>query len=242
MAEFFRRIEKKYIISKKQFELIKKGIKDEMYLDTHGKSTICNLYLDTDDYSLIKHSLDKPIYKDKLRIRSYNVANSNSDVYLEVKKKYDGVVSKRRIKAKLEDIYAFLNNESEIPQSNTQVSKELKYYFKYYNLHPTAYITYDREAYYAKNDYGFRITFDTNIKARDYDLALDKGIYGQQIFDEDKILMEIKTLGGIPMWFTKMMSELEVRPGHFSKYGATYLNILREKEESKEKVYKKIAV
>ena len=239
MAEFFRRIEKKYIIDKKQFELIKKGIEKEMYLDPHGKSTICNLYLDTNDYSLIKHSLERPIYKDKVRIRSYNVANTKSDVYLEIKKKYDGIVSKRRIKAKLQDIYAYLNKENEIPNSESQVSKELDYYFKYYDLHPTAYITYDREAYYAKNDNGFRITFDTNITARDYDLALDKGIYGKKIFEQDKILMEIKTLGGIPMWFTKMMSEYEIRPGHFSKYGATYLQIIQEKELNE---YKKVAV
>ncbi len=239
MAEFFRRIEKKYIIDKKQFELIKKGIEKEMYLDPHGKSTICNLYLDTNDYSLIKHSLERPIYKDKVRIRSYNVANTKSDVYLEIKKKYDGIVSKRRIKAKLQDIYAYLNKKNEIPNSESQVSKELDYYFKYYDLHPTAYITYDREAYYAKNDNGFRITFDTNITARDYDLALDKGIYGKKIFEQDKILMEIKTLGGIPMWFTKMMSEYEIRPGHFSKYGATYLQIIQEKELNE---YKKVAV
>ena len=230
MSEFFRRVEKKYIIDKNQYELIKKGIESEMDLDPHGKSTICNLYLDDDRYSLIKHSLDKPVYKDKLRIRSYNVANLDSDVYVEVKKKYEGIVSKRRIKAKLIDVYAYLNKEKDIPSANSQVGKELDYYFKFYNLHPTAYITYDREAYYAKNDNGFRITFDTNIQARDYDLLLDKGIYGTKIFDENKVLMEVKTLGGIPMWFVKMMSEYKIRQGNFSKYGATYLQIIKEKE------------
>ena len=232
MAEFFRRVEKKYIIDKKQYELIKESIKEQMELDPHGRSTICNLYLDTDDYALIKNSLQRPIYKDKVRIRSYNLADKKSEVYVEVKKKYDGVVSKRRIKANLEDVEAYLNG-AEIPQADTQVAKELDYYFKYYKLKPTAYITYHREAYYAKNDYGFRITFDTNIQARDYDLSLDKGIYGTRIFDEDKVLMEVKTLGGIPMWFVKMMSEYEIRPGHFSKYGATYLQIIKEKEELK---------
>ena len=231
MAEFFRRVEKKYIINKKQYELILKGIKNEMDLDPHGKSTICNLYLDDDNYSLIKNSLQKPVYKDKVRIRSYNLADLESDVYVEVKKKYDGIVSKRRIKAKLKDVYSYLNKEKSIPHKNSQVGKELDYYFKYYNLHPTAYITYDREAYYARNDKGFRITFDTNIQARDYDLGLDKGIYGNKIFDKDKILMEVKTLGGIPIWFVKMMSEYEIRQGHFSKYGATYLKIIKEKEE-----------
>ena len=241
MSEFFRRVEKKYIIDKNQYELIKKGIENEMDLDPHGKSTICNLYLDDDKYSLIKNSLQKPVYKDKLRIRSYNVSNLDSDVYVEVKKKYEGVVSKRRIKAKLADVYAYLNKEKEIPSANLQVGKELDYYFKFYNLHPTAYITYDREAYYAKNDNGFRITFDTNIQARDYDLLLDKGIYGTRIFDEDKVLMEVKTLGGIPMWFVKMMSEYKIRQGNFSKYGATYLQIIKEKEELKRKniVYEK---
>ena len=231
MAEFFRRVEKKFIINKEQYQKILEGIENEMELDPHGKSTICNLYLDTDDYYLIKHSIEKPLYKDKVRIRSYNLANMDTEVYLEVKKKYDGVVSKRRIKAPLEKVYAYLNKESEIPSANTQVGKEIDYYFKYYDLHPTVYITYDREPYYSKTDKGFRITFDTNIQARDYDLELDKGIYGTKIFDDDKILMEIKTLGGIPMWFTKMMSQFEVRRGRFSKYGTAYIKIIQGKQQ-----------
>lgn len=227
MAEFFRRIEKKYIINKFQYELIKEGIKERMDADEHGKSTICNLYLDTNNYFLIRRSLEKPVYKDKVRIRSYNLANLESEVYLEVKKKYAGVVGKRRIKAKLAEVYQCLENIDNIPKKESQVSKELAYYFKYYDLHPTAYITYDREAFYAKQDKGFRITFDSNIKARTYDLSLDKGIYGETIFDEEMKLMEIKTLGGIPMWFTKLMSELKIYPGHFSKYGATYLKLIQ---------------
>ena len=231
MAEFFRRIEKKYIINQKQYELLLEAIKDKLTLDPHGKSTICNLYFDTDNYYLIRHSLERPLYKDKVRIRSYNLANLDTIVYMEVKKKFNGIVSKRRISAPLRDIYSYLSNKSEIPYANTQVGKEIDYYFKYYNLHPTSYITYDRKPYYDKTDSGFRITFDTHIQARDYDLRLDKGIYGTEIFDSNKVLMEIKTLGGIPMWFTKFISDLSIRQGHFSKYGETYLQLICANKE-----------
>lgn len=231
MAEFFRRVEKKYIIDKEQYKLIIEGIKDKMELDPNGKSTICNLYFDTSDYYLIRHSLERPLYKDKVRIRSYNLADLDSKVFLEVKKKYDGVVSKRRIKATLREVYDYLNGKTNIPQYDTQVGKEIDYYFKYYNLHPTIYVTYDREPFYCKKDKGFRITFDTNIQARDYDLVLNKGIYGTKIFDDNKILMEIKTLGGIPLWFVELMTKYKIKRGRFSKYGTAYAELIQEKWE-----------
>ena len=142
MSEFFRRMEKKYIITKKQYLILKDIIEDNMVQDEHGKSTICNIYFDTSGFDLIRHSITKPIYKDKVRLRSYNMPNINSTVYLEIKRKYDGVVSKRRIEMQLNEFYKYLSNKNSFANGN-QVEKELLYYFQHYNLKETMFLSYN---------------------------------------------------------------------------------------------------
>lgn len=228
MSEFFRRVEKKYIITKKQYAEVEEKIKDKMIEDEHGRSTISNLYFDTEQFELIRHSITKPIYKDKIRLRSYNIPTDNTNVYLEIKRKYDGVVSKRRIEMNLNEFYEYLNNKNKIEEE--QVKKELDYYFYHYNLKPSMFLSYYRRAYYDKEDGDFRLTFDSDILARNYDLELEKGVYGTYILEKDKYIMEIKTLGAIPMWFVKILDELKISPCGFSKYGEAYTQLILKEE------------
>ena len=221
MAEIFRRVEKKYIINKEQYLNLKEILNEKMIEDEHGKSTICNIYFDTGQFDLIRNSIEKPYYKDKVRLRSYNIPNLESSVFLEIKKKCGGIVGKRRIQMLLKDYYEYINNHSEINE-NKQVIKELNYYFQFYHLKPTMFLSYYRRAYYEKDNRDLRITFDSNIVARDYDLQLEKGNYGENILEKDKYIMEIKTLGAMPMWLVKKLNELNIRPGSFSKYGKAY--------------------
>lgn len=225
MAEFFRRIEKKYMITKNQYLRLKEIINKKMIEDEHGKSSICNIYLDTEQFDLIRHSITKPVYKDKVRLRSYNVPDMDSTVYLEIKRKYNGVVGKRRIEMKLREFYEYMNNKNSFAEGG-QVKRELLYYFQFYNLKQTMYISYDREAYYDKFDSDFRITFDSNILARNYDLELEKGIYGTNILEKDYYIMEIKTLGSIPIWLVKILDEFMLCPYSFSKYGEAYTQLV----------------
>ena len=235
MGYFFRRVEKKYILTEKQYVFLKEYIKNRMIEDEYGKSTICNVYFDTNQYDLIRHSITKPIFKDKIRVRSYNTPRLEDDVYLEIKRKYDGVVSKRRIKIKLRDLYKYLNDK-EIEIDNPQVEKELNYYFDYYKLKPTMYLSYYRRAYYEKDNKDFRLTFDSNIIAREYDLNLEKGNYGENIFEEDKYIMEVKTLGAMPIWFVKALNEFKISPCGFSKYGEAYTQLILKANELKKYV------
>ncbi len=225
MTEFFRRVEKKYMITKDQYLRLKNIIENKMVEDEHGKSSICNIYLDTEQFDLIRHSITKPVYKDKVRLRSYNVPNIDSKVYLEIKRKYNGIVSKRRIEMKLKEFYEYIDDKNSF-EKGSQIKRELLYYFKFYNLQQTMYISYDRRAYYDKNDRDFRITFDSNILARNYDLELEKGIYGTNILDKNYYIMEIKTLGAIPMWLVKILDELMICPSSFSKYGEAYTRLI----------------
>lgn len=223
MEEVFRRIEKKYLLTQKQKSELLNIIKQYIQQNKYYFSSICNVYYDTERYDLIRQSIEKPLYKEKIRIRSYKVPTVDDNVFIEIKKKFEGVVSKRRISIKLKSLYNYLE-KGIIPKANKQIFKELDYCFKKYNLISQMYISYDRYSYCGKEDDSFRITFDTNIKFRDYDLNLEKGIYGETLIDNKTYLMEVKSLRNMPIWFTNALSKLEIYPISFSKYGIIYEN------------------
>ena len=226
MADIFRRVEKKYIITEVQYKVLKKALEEYMFEDEHGKSLICNLYFDSRLYELISHSITKPFFKEKIRLRSYNVPSKNSDVFLEIKRKCDGVVSKRRIGMKLLDFEKYLEDKNSLEHQSSQIKRELDYYFDRYDLIPTMFVSYSREAFYQKDNMDFRITFDSNIIAREYDLNLDSENYGTQILENGKYLMEIKTLSSIPLWLVSILNELKIMPCGFSKYGEAYTQLV----------------
>lgn len=215
MAQTFQRIEKKYLIDKDTHDKLLLKLKDKIKPDKYFKSTICNIYFDTDNHDLIRHSLDKPLYKEKVRLRSYGIPQLEDIVFLEIKKKYKSIVNKRRIALNLNDFYNKI-----IP--NTQIKKEIDYLFKFYNLKPSLYLAYDRLAYIANNDSSLRITFDTNIRSRNDNLYLEKGDYGESLFDKDYYIMEIKANNAFPLWLVEILSNLKIYPISFSKYGKIY--------------------
>lgn len=229
----FKRHEAKYRLTLDQLALIKKEFETHMIADEHGESTICSLYYDTPDFRLIRHSIEKPVYKEKLRIRSYGVANEDSIVFVELKKKYKKVVYKRRISLKETEAMQYLST-GEIAK-RSQITNEIDYFKDYYKgLAPAMLLSYKREAYYATEDRDFRVTFDREVLWRDYDLVLNKGIYGRPLLDDNTVLMEVKTAEAIPLWFVKLLSENQIYKTSFSKYGTAYLTLLEEKQKSKE--------
>ena len=221
MQEIFQRIEEKYILTKWQKERLLELVKDHLRDDEYGPSTICNIYFDNRNKDLVRTSLDKPFYKEKVRLRSYNVPNKETTTFLEIKKKYDGIVYKRRIADSLQDIEEHIDDGKNL-ECNKQIMNEIDYCFKYYELEPSLFLSYDRVAYYDKDDSSFRLTFDTNITARDYDFDLSKGVYGNKYCDENTYIMELKCSGGLPFWFIRALQEVKAYPGSFSKYGKIF--------------------
>ncbi|MBP3765780.1 MAG: polyphosphate polymerase domain-containing protein [Bacilli bacterium] len=221
MIETFRRTEKKFILTEEQYKKLLDKIRDRIYKDPYYKSTICNIYFDTDNYDLIINSIEKPIYKEKVRLRSYNVPTLNDEVFLEIKKKYKGVVGKRRITLKLKDFYNYIE-KGIIPNCNSQIMNEIDYCFKNYKLKPVMFLAYDRLSYYDKDDKNFRITIDQNIRSRENNLKLEKGDKGDLYFKDNVYIMEAKALNSYPLWFIKTLSELKIYSTSFSKYGNIY--------------------
>lgn len=220
----FRRVEKKYLLNKKQKEAFLKDIKDYIERDDFYKSDICNIYFDNINNDMISSSLEKPIFKAKLRVRSYKVPKIDDYVFLEIKNKYKGVVGKRRIKLKLKDFYNYLENDV---MEDTQIMKEIDYYFKYYGLKPYIFVAYDRVSYRSKDDENLRITIDSNLRSRKEDLRLELGNHGEKYFDDDTYIMEIKVLDSMPLWLTSILSKNKIYTTSFSKVG----NIYRKVEE-----------
>lgn len=226
--EIFKRVEKKYIVTDEQQEELVKRMKGKMEADQYGLTTICNIYYDTPDHQLIRTSMEKPVYKEKLRIRSYGVPDKDSKVFVELKKKYKGVVYKRRVDMSLLDSYEFVNFGIP-PGKNPQIEKEIMYFLKFYRkISPAMYLSYDRIAYAGVGNPDLRITFDGNITYREEETRLEKGVWGEKLLDPHTRIMEIKIPGAMPVWLSELLDDLKIYPGSFSKYGEAYKRVFSE--------------
>lgn len=227
--EVFRRIEKKYIVDEPTYEKLIKKLDGHFVKDRYYKSTICNIYYDTPSHQLVRNSIEKPVYKEKLRVRSYGVPNDEDMVFVELKKKYKGVVYKRRIEMTLAQTRDFFAGK-DVPHDNPQIENELKYFLKFYEgIAPAMYLSYDRLAYCGAEDPSLRLTFDTHILYREEQKELDKGIWGKELLPAGVRVMEIKIPNAMPLWLSAILDKLEIYPASFSKYGTAYLNEFSEK-------------
>ena len=222
----FKRYELKYMLTLEQKEKILQAMANYMQFDKYGRTTIRNIYFDTDSYRLIRRSIEKPAYKEKIRIRSYSQATADSTVFVELKKKYEKVVYKRRVPLREVDAMSWVCQENPCPV-NTQISREIDYFIDFYGkLNPTVFLSYEREAYYDKEGGDFRVTFDDNILARQTDVNLCSYVYGTPILPEGKVLMELKCSGGIPLWMVEVLSRERIYKTSFSKYGTAYSTLI----------------
>jgi len=233
----FQRYEQKYLINPEQQTLLLQAAEEHLVADKHGSNNIFdlsgnsvlqqagylvqNIYYDSDTWQSIRASIDKPQYKEKLRLRCYGRLNTDGKVYLELKKKFKGVVYKRRLAIAATSLTS--QSIQEILQSdNSQIAQELAYYLSSHTVFARVYISYQRLAYTDPSLSGFRLTFDSSIRFRLFDLNFVHPNEGQLLVPSDQTLMEVKTLTGIPLWLSALLSEDAVYPNSFSKIGFCY--------------------
>ena len=226
-TKVFKRLEKKYLISAEQYQGLLALLGEHIVPDKYGKSTINNIYFDTPTFQLIRASIEKPtVYKEKLRIRSYGVPTPDSYVFVELKKKYKGIVYKRRVDMTYDEAIRYLYMHQP-PPSPSQVTAEIDSFVSFYKgLRPAVSLFYDRMAYYSKDDPELRLTFDTNIRFRNRELDLSRGDYGTVILDESQFILEIKCIDSMPLWLTHALDRLKIYPSSYSKYGTAYKYML----------------
>ena len=214
----FKRVEQKYLLNEEQYEIVRKVIDKYFFKDKYPTSKIYNIYFDNSNCDVIINSLEKPIYKDKFRLRKYG---DSGDLFLEMKQKYNSVVYKRRVVLTNDEYNNYINNGI-LPNHDKQIMNEIDYYMKYYDLKPYMFLAYDRRSFYLKEDSNTRVTFDTNLRSRTCNLSLDDRCEDTNYFSSNKWIMEIKSLGSLPLWFTKVLSENMIYPTSFSKIGSIY--------------------
>jgi hypothetical protein len=224
----FERFETKYILTKAQHEMLLPVLSDKTVQDKYGAYAISNIYYDTERYDLIRASIEKPVYKEKLRLRCYGRVESDTRVFLELKKKFKKRVYKRRIALSYAQVKGFpLDNTweqvcSQLSPNDAQIAGEIGQFLRLYPIVPKVYLRYDRLALFGIEDPGLRITFDSGIRFRQSDIRLDGNDGGTSIFDSNKVLMELKTSFSIPLWLSHLLSECGIFPVSFSKYGTCY--------------------
>lgn len=219
----FKRVEKKYMLTREQYEYLINAISPYMAPDQYGETEIRNIYFDNADNELIETSLLKPTYKEKLRLRSYGVPKMDSTVFFEIKKKYRGIVYKRRISMKLKEAYAYIDG-GKLPESiEGNIPTEIDYMMNRYSLTPKAFISYKRVAWTCESEPDLRITFDRDITSRYDDTRLESTADGHKILPKDTVLMEIKIPGAMPLWLAHILSEKNIFPHSFSKFGTAHV-------------------
>ncbi len=227
----FKRIEKKYLLSESQYEALFRRIGTHLRPDEYGRSTVLSLYLDTPNHRIIRNSIEAVDYKEKLRLRSYGTASTDSTVFLELKKKYGGVVYKRRVAMSLAEAERYLRDGTRPFES--QIMSEIDWAMRLYGRPgPAMMIACEREAWFDEEHPDLRLTFDRNIRCRENDLHLNRGSAGIGLLPNRTVLLEIKTAGAMPLWLADTLDAEGILPGSFSKYGTAYTRTLEEKKQS----------
>ncbi len=222
----FQRFELKYILTRSQKEALLKAMEPYMKLDQYGRVTIRNIYYDTPNYRLIRASIERPVYKEKLRIRSYRQLVPGEEAFVELKKKFKKVVYKRRLSMPFHGALDWLSGKDDL-QPPGQIGEEIRYFRDFYrDLQPTVFLSYEREAFYSLDGSEFRVTFDENILARDTELSLCSQAYGTPILSSDLTLLELKSPGAIPLWLSEFLTQNKIYKTSFSKYGTAYKTLL----------------
>ncbi len=239
-GKVFRRVEKKYIISQEQKEEFLKICQKNLKKNKYFESTVCSVYFDTKNDDLIIKQIDKPLdkpdFKEKVRLRSYNVPKDKDYIFFELKTKHregkDKIGDKRRFQFLLSDYYEWVSGKTSLVEiakrkvektNDVQIAKEIEYVINYLKLEPKIVIACERQSYDGKKDSMLRITIDENLRYRTENLDLKAGDSGRSFFNDEKnTILEIKSARGMPLWLVSALNKLKIFPQPFSKYGKIY--------------------
>lgn len=231
MKNVFQRNETKYLITEKQCTALLEDLKEHIRPDEFGDYLVQNLYYDTKNWDIIRKSIEKPLYKEKMRLRCYGTLTEQRKLFLELKKKYKGVVYKRRVafpaikkmNAEIRDL---------IEEEATQISRELAFHLFKNPVDEKMYLSHKRRAFAGVEDKELRITFDKDIRYRIRDLDFKMPDVGTSILSADMVILEIKVGGGMPLWLTQALSKHKIFPRSFSKYGTCYADHLQRQRKA----------
>lgn len=163
----FTRVEKKYVLTEAQRDAIMPELNERMRPDLYPGGTVYSIYYDTPEMRIVRESIEKPIYKEKLRVRCYSIPTDETEAFVELKKKYKGIVYKRRIAMAYADALAFLAGKIPAPEGeNAQIGREIAYVLKFYEgIAPSYALFCERTALVDRKDENLRLTIDSRVAA-----------------------------------------------------------------------------
>ena len=221
----FERKEEKFLMPAERYGIFWSMMDGYLEADEYGETTIMSVYYDNDEFDLLGRSADSPRYKEKFRVRSYGIPDDSSTVFAEIKKKYSGIVYKRRVEGSFREIEDMLQGKIRL-EHHGQIQDEIMWMMKRYSLKPAVLIACERTAYTAPSDPGLRVTVDSGIRYRLDDLDMRNGSGGIPLREEGFRLMEVKTSGGMPRRLTEALSASGIYAGSFSKVGTCYKEVI----------------
>lgn len=223
----FKRKEIKYLLSRTQYAELMQEVAQYIRPDFYAESVISNIYCDSDNFELARRSIDGPVYKEKLRLRCYGEISLQNNVFLELKKKYKGVVYKRRFECGEKEAMVYLQSNIK-PLNANQMFNEIDFAVKHYSLKPKVFLAYDRKSFCGTDDEEFRITFDTAIRYRTEMLDFSHSSNGLRLLPLGSVIMEIKAVQAMPVWMLNVLRSMQLTPSSFSKYGCAYKDIIKK--------------
>ncbi|SES81556.1 VTC domain-containing protein [Natronincola peptidivorans] len=232
--EVFNRYELKYLIHHDVYVELLDALRPYLSLDANGDEegyyTVASIYYDTEDHLFHQEKMMGQPFRQKLRMRTYNKTSLNDYAFIEIKKKHKGVVNKRRTLIRLKDAYSFLAEKqlgartADLDVSNQQILKEIDFLKTFYQLKPKVLLAYERQAFQAIDDRSIRITFDKNLRKREYNFRLENGSDGEMYVDPHVYVLEVKLSERMPLWLARILSEYRCAMQSFSKYSSCYSN------------------
>ncbi len=227
-----KRYEMKYILTPEQTEYFKKSVEGHMKIDKFGLTSIASLYYDTPNYRLIRTSIEKPLFKEKIRLRSYGIATKGSPVFLELKRKAYGIVYKRRVQSTIPLVDKFFRGDGDICAGG-QINREITTFRDYYEtLVPACMIIYDRIAYFEPGG-DLRLTIDHDPRYRYDCLDLTRSMEGTSLLPKGSTILEVKVQQAVPLWLSDILTKGKIYKNSFSKYGEAYKQqLLKTKERN----------
>lgn len=228
--EIFTRKEQKYLITVQQYDALVDQMKLHMRPDKNGQNgyyTVTSLYFDNADHTIYYETKNKLKFRQKLRLRVYDDADIYDKAFFEIKQKHKKVVNKRRMLLPLSEARRYLKESpitsvDQLESSNPQVFQEIDHFRRLYQLHPEMIISYDRHALHGIEDDNLRVTFDLNLRCRNYDLNLEHGSYGKQVIDPNLVVLEVKVDHSVPLWLTRLLQDLQCEQKSASKYCTSF--------------------
>ena len=218
MKETFQRKELKYLLDAPSLYRLREAVSRHLLPSEFGTSQVNSLYLDTRERSVIARSVEKPLYKEKLRIRWYRSGSlaTASEAFVELKKKHKGIVYKRRLAVSPQTAIGFSRGSG---LGGSQIAREIEAARQRMgDLLPSALVICRRTSFGSDGEGELRITFDEGLR------VLDLFDGGQTVYplEPGQVVLEVKGANAHPFWLVDALSAERAYPVAFSKYGAFY--------------------